>query len=154
MSSETTYKIKIRKGDLEIEVQGDKEWVEIKYNELKNELDFEALVPSQDVPSMEDKDLPMTLSEFIRSKPNVSSNADEMAVYAYWLYHKKEMSSFNLKDIRACYNETRITVPTNPGQYLGDLQRKGFIKKLDEKKEGMNAYIITPTGENFVENDL
>ena len=28
------YRIKVKRGDFELEVQGDKEWVESKYNEL------------------------------------------------------------------------------------------------------------------------
>ena len=80
--------------------------------------------------------------------------SDEMIVFAYWMYNKEDMISFNFADIRDCYGDTRITVSSNPSQYLGDLQKRGLIKRLDEKKDNVNTYIITPTGETYVVDEL
>ena len=37
MTDEKQYRIRVKKGELEIEVQGDKEWVEVKFKELSEE---------------------------------------------------------------------------------------------------------------------
>jgi len=151
MSDSNLYKIKYRKGDVEFEIQRDKKWVEEKYAEFTKIFDSEAQNKVQQVTDPEDH-LPMSIAEFLRSKKDVKTHTDEFVIFSYWLYHKENMTGFNLQDIRECYKTTRLPVPDNPSQYLGDLQKKGIIKKLSEKKDNMNSYIITPTGEAYVES--
>jgi hypothetical protein len=89
--ADLTYKLRFKKGDFEVEAQGDKEWVEKKFSEL--------MTKKTNVPSEENKKdfLPETLGEFLDEKGNPQRHTDVTAVYAYWLFKKKTTSHLMLK---------------------------------------------------------
>jgi len=144
--SNIEYKIGFRKGDFEIEVQGDKEWVERKFSELISE-DFKASL------SRESKmtGMPETLGEFLDRKGNPQKHTDLVAVYAYWIFKKESVESFNVRDIVNCYDKTRRVKPKNPNQIINVNVRNHFFAESGDKKDGLKAWIITRTGEDYVE---
>jgi hypothetical protein len=139
------YKIKVRKGDFEIEVQGDREWVEAKLKELTRE---EFQVP---LAKMETIGMPATLVEFLEQKGNPQRHTALVAVFAYWLLKAEKTESFNAKDIVSCYDRTRRVKPTNPNQIINTNVRSNLFAVAKEKKEGYKAWFLTHTGEEFVE---
>lgn len=141
-----TYKINFRKGDFQVEVQGDKEWVEKKFKELISE-DFKASLPKEPAKG----GLPETLGEFLDKKGNPKKHTDIIAVYAYWLFKKEGFQSFNVKDIVTCYDATRMPKPTNPNQIINTNVSSHVFAEANEKKDGLKAWVITKTGEEFVE---
>lgn len=145
--SETNYRLKYRKGDFEVEVQGDKGWVEKKFKELT-----EQKVSIPEVTTPEGKALPMSLVEYVRAKGNPDGHSDLSMIFAYWLHHKRKMSSYNSIDIGNCYSEARITPPKNIPDTMNKNQGKGYLMTASEKKDGRKAWVIThPTGEEYVE---
>jgi len=146
MANETNYRLKYRKGDFEVDVQGDKTWVENKFKELTEG----KLIGLEELPP-ETKGLPTSLVEFIRAKGNPSKHPDITIVFSYWLHKKEEMSSYNVDDIEKCYDETRISKPKNIGDLMNRVQGKGYLMPASEKKEGKKAWVITRTGEEYVE---
>jgi len=147
--SETNYRIKYKKGDFELEVQGDKAWVEAKFKELaESEAIQKPIVIS---PETKTSGLPVSLAEFVKSKGNPDQHGDLVAIFGYWLIHKENFKSFNSKDIKKCYDDTRISESTNTSQYLNYAQGSGYFKRLDEEKDGLTAWTITPTGDEYVE---
>lgn len=141
-----TYKMKFRKGDFEIEVQGDKEWVEVKFKELISE-DFRASLPMELIKG----EMPETLVEFLDSKGNPKKHTDVVAVYAYWLFKKEGFQSFNVKDIIDCYDKTRRVKSKNPNQIINANVASHIFAEAKERKDGLKAWIITRTGEEYVE---
>lgn len=151
--NETDYRIKFRKGDIEIEVQGDKGWVEKKFGELttKEISIVGAKVPEIEGAKVEGVALPSSLVEFLRQKGSPSRHADLVPIFGYWLFHKRDIRVFNRIDIEACYSDARIPESTNTAQIINQVQGIGNFRREEEKKDGKIAWTITPTGEKYVE---
>lgn len=153
--SDSNYRIKYKKGDFEIEVQGDKAWVENKFDVLRKETPPKT-IPQENsfaptsAPATGEQTLPGTLVEFTRIK-NPSQYTDRIVIFAYWLFKKEKMSSYNSSDIENCYNETRITKPANISDMMNKIQGQGLITPVKEEKDGKKAWVITDTGEKYVE---
>jgi len=142
-----SYRIKYKKDNLEIEVQGDKNWVDKKFTELieKQFVEEEALKRK---PSS--RKLPGSIIEFLKEK-GAQNYTDRIIVFCYWLVHSKGYDSYNADDIYACYSEARISPPANINSMMNHLQGKGYLL-LTKEKEGKKAWVITQTGEEYVEN--
>ncbi len=147
MSNMPVYKIRIKEGTFEIELQGDKEWVERKIKEFIAEKKLKTTrlleAPSESIPE--------TLGEFLDVKGNPRKHTDIVAVFAYWLLKKKGLRLFNVKDIIECYKITRIAKPKNPNQIINANVRRHIFAEADEKKDGLKAWVLTRTGEAYVE---
>lgn len=151
--SETNYRIKYRKGDFEVDVQGDKDWVEAKFKELttKEITIVGAKVPKIEGAKIEEVALPSSLAEFIRQKGSPSRHSDLVTIFGYWLFHKRGIRVFNRIDIETCYSDARIPESTNTAQIINGAQGMGYFRREEERKENLIAWTITPTGEKHVE---
>ena len=151
--SEANYKIKIKKGNMEIEVQGDKDFVISKFDELKEEF-FETSkeeIVKHEVISVEKKGLPETLPTFLNQKGNPDSFLDKTMIFSYWLFHKEKVDPINAKDIEHCYDLTRLRKSKNIPQDLMRNQKKGYLIPLEEEKDGRSTYRLSQEGEKYVE---
>jgi hypothetical protein len=140
------YRIKLKKGNFELEVQGDKLWVESKFKELTTE---EISIPGtrETMP----RSTPETLGEFLDQNGNPQKHTEVVAVFAYWLFKVEKMELFNVKDIVECYNKTRRAKPSNPNQIINTNVASNLFAEAEEKKDGYKAWVITRTGEEYVE---
>jgi hypothetical protein len=143
---EMNYRIKIRKGDFEVEVQGDKDWVEGKFKELTTQ---EIMIPMAKEVAVEG--MPATVGEFLDQKGNPSKHTDTMVVFAYWLFKVEKMESFNVKDIISCYDKTRKAKPTNPNQIINQNVARHVFAEAPSEKDSLKAWVITRTGEEYAE---
>lgn len=146
MANETNYRLKYRKGDFEVDVQGDKTWVENKFKELTEG----KLVTMEEAPPKVEG-LPESLGEFIRARGNPSKHGDIAIVFSYWLHKKEKMSSYNIDDIEKCYDDTRTRKPKNIGDAMNKAQAKAYLMPASKKKERRKAWVITRAGEEYVE---
>jgi hypothetical protein len=144
--TESNYKIRYKKGDFELEIQGDKEWVEQKLKELT-----ESEMVASEVLTSKTKTISGSLVEFLKSKGNPRSHTDKATIFSYWLFHKEKMNCYNIDDIEKCYDEARITKPKNITDVMNKIQKKGYVKPVPKEKNGKKAWIITQTGEEYVE---
>jgi len=141
------YKIKLRKGDFELEVQSnEKDWVESKFEELKKQ---EIVVAK--IEALEKRSIPETLGEFLDKKGNPQKHTDRVTVFAYWLFKVGKSESFNVRDIIDCYSKTRIPKPSNTNQIINQNVATHIFAEATEKKDGYKAWVITRTGEQYVE---
>jgi predicted nucleotidyltransferase component of viral defense system len=150
---ETHYAMRYKKGDLEIEVQGDKAFVEEKFKELlelkPKVVQKETYVPLSEQ-SLSEGGKKISLAEFLRTK-NPKSHGDKILTFGYFLEKDKGYSSFNLNDIDTCYKEARIPKTKNFSPYLIQLIRDGYLMDAEEKKDNKKAWILTDSGLKFVE---
>lgn len=144
--NDTNYRIKYRKGDFEVEVQGDKDWVEKKFKELT---EGKVVAPEATTPKVEG--IPTSLVEFVKAKGNPSGHNDIAIIFSYWLHKKQNMSSYNKVDIERCYSEARIPKPANITDVMNKNQGKGYLMPATEKKDKKKAWVITGSGEDYVE---
>lgn len=143
--TETSYRIRYRKGDFEVEIQGDKEWIEKKFKELTGEKITKSIALVAKA-----KALPDSLVEFLKIHGNPKEHTDRAIIFSYWLFYKENMKAFNVDDIAKCYDEARITKPKNITDTMNKLQAKGYLKQAGEK-DGKKAWVITQAGEEYVE---
>lgn len=141
--TEASYRIRYRKGDFEVEVQGDKEWVEEKFQNLIKEIPIKIAAPTASLSQM-------SIVEFLKVKGNPKNHPDIAILFSYWLNKKKNLDSYNIDDIKKCYDEARITKPKNITDVMNRLQAKGYLEHKGEK-DGKKAWIITQTGDEYVE---
>lgn len=144
--NEITYKIKFKRGDFEVEVQGDQKWVEDKFKELTSE-EFHVAVAKK----MVTEGMPETLGEFLDQRGNPQKHTEIVVVFAYWLFKAEKMDSFNVKDIIACYEKVRKTKPKNANQIINTDVASHLFAEASAKKDGYKSWILTRTGEEFVE---
>ena len=144
--NENNYRIKYRKGDFEVEVQGDKVWVEKKFAELTSK---EIAIKGAKVRRIEG--VPGTLGEFLDMKGNPKKHTDISAVFAYWLHKVDKMKSFNVGDIEGCYDLTRQTKSSNVHVTMTANVQRHIFAETKEKKDGKKAWVITRKGEEHVE---
>jgi len=147
MDSDANYRIRVRKGDFEVEVQGDdRVWVEGKFKELTTQKVAVSISKRVEVEGM-----PTTLGEFLDQKGNPSKHTDTIAVFAYWLFKVEKMESFNVKDVINCYDRTRKAKPSNPNQIVNQNVASHIFAEASGKKDDLKAWVITRTGEEYVE---
>jgi len=144
--NETDYRIKYRKGDFEVEVQGDKDWVEKKFAELTSK---EIAIKGAKVLRIEG--MPGTLGEFLDMKGNPKKHTDISVVFAYWLLKVDKMKSFNVENIEKCYDLTRQTKSSNIHVTMTTNVQRHVFGEAKEKKDGKKAWVITRKGEEYVE---
>jgi len=147
---ESNYSIKYRKGELEIEVHGDKSFVESKFKELF-EAKLEAVSKKAEVKveTIPEGKKEMSLAEFLNSK-QPKAHGDKILVFGYYLEKQKGYGSFNRDDIEKCYIDSKTPKTTNIGVYISQLISGGYIMPV-EKKDNKKAWQLTTSGETYVE---
>jgi|GEM_PF-2088799 len=154
--TEPNYGIKYKKGDFEVELRGDKAWVEAKFKELTTTEIVKpspTILPQISAPTTNLMSFPESLAEFVKSKGGPKKHNVLVVVFAYWLYHKQKQQSFNARDIGKCYDEVRIKESSNTSQYLNGAQGSGFFKRQEERKDNQVAWTITQSGDKFVDEE-
>ncbi len=155
---EQHYKIRIRRNEVEIEVEGDKEFVEKHIEEFKKELPKiakESSLKEKPVVSEIPKEKlgleKLSLAEFYKRKQPKGHN-ETVVVFAYWLTKERNKEEFNSKDILDCYDEARMKKPKNINQHIIKMAagKKAYLTSGSEK--GLHKLILP--GEGFVEKEL
>lgn len=147
---EAQYLMRYKKGDLEIEVQGDKAFVEEKFKELLEMQPKAATKEVQKIETSVEPEKKVSLGEFLKSK-NPKSHGDKILAFGYYLEKAKGYPSFNLDEIEACYMEARLPKTKNFSAYITPLIRSGHLMDAEEKKDNKKAWILTESGLKYVE---
>jgi hypothetical protein len=154
--SEITYKLKIKNGNYEFEVNGDKEFVEKYFSEYyiqkqpssEKKPDHTREDADENLSSNELDNL--SLVEFYKLKDPKDLNETSL-VFAYWLRNKKGVDEFKTSDITKCFDEIRLPKP-NTAQHIAAIStaKKPWLTQ----GSGKGMYKITLSGEEFVEKSL
>jgi hypothetical protein len=144
--SSITYRLRVKRADFEVEVQGDRDWVEKKFKELTTE---RIIIPAPE--NIEAESMPETIGEFLDLKGNPSKHTDSVAVFAYWLFKVEKVETFNVQDILSCYDRTRKAKPSNVNQIINQNVASHFFADAPERKDSLKAWVITRKGEEYVE---
>ncbi|MHA1875044.1 MAG: hypothetical protein ACTSUC_01205 [Promethearchaeota archaeon] len=156
--TDTNYKIKIKIGQNEIDLEGDKEWVEEKIAEFKQLILSSQVTESADVLTTQEdgsstqksEPMPKTLAQFYREKGEPRKHVDKVIIFAYWLTKVMKRDSYNINDIMRCYDEARIKKPANISDIMNKVNPEYLLIAPD--KENMKAWRISLPGEKYVES--
>lgn len=88
------------------------------------------------------------LNEFLAAR-NPRSHPDRVTAIAYYSFHKDD-SGITTRDVTEAYSKVRIKRPQNVHDVIATCVRRGLLVD-SEKKDDMRAWIITPTGDAYVE---
>lgn len=150
---ETHYVMRYKNGEFEIEVQGDKEFVEKKFEELlkpKPAIVLQKEVTAVSELSQKENDRKESLSEFLKAK-NPKSHGDKILLIGYYMEKIEGETQFNIHDIEKCYAQARMPKTKNFGPYITQLVHNGYIMDAEEKKNNKKAWIITESGLKHIE---
>jgi hypothetical protein len=147
-----SYVIRYKSKDIEIEVQGDRQFVERKFDELlqkfiaplpvKKEEIMESFSEKIDRPSegIEVKELKEFMKKFY-----TDYHPQRILLVARFLKEKAGKKSFSIFDIRHIYKLMRWSITRNPAAFLLKLRKKKYLATIP-KKTGRHLYIITEKG--------
>jgi hypothetical protein len=161
------FRIKVRKGDWEIEVSApEKDFVLDESNRLIEQFSLGNGLSSLSKDNVIQSELnnsggfelsktlkPQTLNEFYRQF-KFQTNLDRIIVFGYWCEVKLRKTPFTIEDILAKYKEAKQPPPANIRRDIGSLVSKGFFMEAGRTEDGTLAYELTRTGIEEVENKL
>ena len=102
-------------------------------------------------PRLEPKRL--SIREFVISK-SPQTSADTALVISVFLEKFSSVSPLNLDDLANGFAQAKEPLPKNPSDLLYRNVKRGFLMEAPEKKNGSKAWVVTNSGERFVENGL
>jgi len=150
-----TYKFRLRSGSLELEIEGDKEFLESKLSDL-SWLDaiFEKLgglgkpVQVKEAPPVSEKP---SFVEFA-SLLNPKTNWEKFLSIAYYLY-RWEGKDLTYEDVEKYYGQARWPMPRNMWDVMSNLIRDGYMEDAG-KQNDRKAFRILRKGIEYVESAL
>lgn len=110
-------------------------------------------VPSMSNTLMPQKTKQLSAKEFLLSK-KISSTIEKTLALAYYLEHYGQVDSFNVDDLVSVYQAAREQLPANINDMINKNIAKGHIMEVRERKDAKKAWVLTTSGDEFVENDL
>lgn len=149
-------KISIKRGDVEISIEGDVKFVEKHLSVLKKEFFARHPKPVTEETLEDNVEVPVTpdggslLNFYNEKKPQ--THYDKIVTFAYYLMENAGKKAFSADDIGESYLELR-KITKMPGSLKATLQdtfrNTGYIKRA---KKG--HFELTPVGINYVNHQL
>jgi hypothetical protein len=148
------YKLRLSINSVEVEVCGDKDFVERNFANLKSEFlekeDKESIARNNLTDLIEKN---VSLRDFVNSKKPKDKATELMPVLVYYAKHYENTEQFNEDDIKSLYRRYDISKrPKNIYQAIIDISRnKGYFESVSKSS---GYFKITESGEHFVEVKL
>jgi hypothetical protein len=101
--------------------------------------------------SKEQQKKKLSVKEFLRSQ-RPQTDVHKVLAIGYYLEKCEEMSLFNVNDIKNGLRAGKESIPSNTQAFINQNIKNGHIMECPEKKDKKKAYVLTNSGEEFVEN--
>ena len=150
------YRIRIRRKNDEIEVEGSRDFVESNISELNASvfgtipLDNGEITPPSTSPERRVRN-DAELKEFYLSK-KPGKHVDRVLTFVYWLQFKENVKEPTIEQIEECYDRLSVPKPANVADVNKKLRNKKPPLLLKGKKRGTCRLSIN--GEEFVKSML
>lgn len=95
----------------------------------------------------------LSIKEFILGK-KPEDGVQTTLVIGYFLEHFRGENSFNIRDLNESFRSAREPVPANINDKVNLNISKGHMMPAKEKKDNLKAWVLTNTGERFVEQEM
>jgi hypothetical protein len=93
----------------------------------------------------------LSIKEFILTK-NPIDDVQKTLIIGYYLEHFEGADKFNVKDLTEGFRLAREPIPMNVNDKVNLNIAKGYMMAAKEKKDKFKAWVLTNTGERFVED--
>jgi hypothetical protein len=104
-------------------------------------------------PTSVEVEKPLSIREFLNSK-GPQSDVEKTLFVGHYLEHFEKNSSFNVDDLRRGFSQAKEPAPVNINDAVNKNIHKGFLMEATERKAGTKAWVVTNSGELFVEKRL
>lgn len=95
----------------------------------------------------------ISIKEFILQK-HPGNDVEKALAIAYYLEKFEGFSSLNAKDVEKGFRDARERVPPNVADKIQKNIAKGYVMEAEEEKDKHKAFVLTNSGEKFVEDDF
>ena len=95
----------------------------------------------------------LSVKEFVLLS-NPKNDTQKTLCIAYYLEKYEGACSFNVKDLDNMFRLAREKPPGNINDRVNINITKGFMMEAKEKKDNRKAWVLTSSGERFVDNEL
>lgn len=158
MSSETAesgHGVRIKKGDVEIEVWGSRSFVESTMEKLKEE--FFKKSETIEIQAVKPPSPTTTFTEYLAEEakalgrePDTLKGYEKILLIGYYIY-TTENRDFTYDDIERLKTEARLSGLENPRQYMGVLIRRGYVSETGVEG-GKKVFRMLRRGIQYVES--
>ncbi|MEM2584264.1 MAG: hypothetical protein QXP99_01855 [Thermoproteota archaeon] len=155
MSSETEHGVRIKKGDVEIEVWGSRDFVESTMERLKEEffkkseiIEAQAVKPPS--PAMAFTEYLAEEAKALGREPDTLKGYEKILLIGYYIY-TTENRDFTYDDRERLKTEARLSGLENPRQYMGVLIKKGYVSETGVEG-GKKVFRMLRRGIQYVES--
>lgn len=93
----------------------------------------------------------LSIREFLLKHAPITDVQRTLAV-GYYLETHEGMRSFTKADLEKGYRDAKHTLPSNMSMNIKHCFTAGNMMEAKEKKGNKTAYVVTATGEQFIEN--
>lgn len=149
------YGVRIRRGDRELEVWGSTEFVETQLERLGSQqlVSQEAKLPSMEKTLTGAKEF--SLAEFLR-QTEPSNHFHRITSIGYFLEKVRGQSAFTRVDIVKAYEEAKERYSSIPNVYrdVGKCVSRGLLMQKKGESSGEESYVVTSSGDKWVEERL
>ena len=95
----------------------------------------------------------ISIKEFILQK-NPKDEIQMTLAIGYYLEKDRNFASFNVKDLETGFRSAKEKPPKNINYKVIKNIEKGYIMEVEDKKDNLKAWILTNSGEKYVENNF
>ena len=145
-----TYRVRISVGGLEIEIEGDKEFIEERFSDL-SWLDkvLEKIKAHESIKQAELIGEKMSFTEYV-DELEPETHPQRFLTIAYYL-HKHEGRDVTYDDVKEYYQKVRWPMPKNLSDVMSDLIKDGYMEEAG-RREGKKTFRILRKGIKHVES--
>ncbi len=93
----------------------------------------------------------LSIKEFVLEK-KPKGDVQKTLVISHYLEKYENMTSINVDDLAKYFRLSKEPVPGNLNDKINMNVSKGHMTETEEKKDNKKAWVVTNTGEQFVEN--
>jgi len=95
----------------------------------------------------------ISAKEFLM-KNELKSEAQKTLALGYYLEYVEGVSSFNIDDLVSVLQAAKEKRPKNINDMVNKNIGRGLLMEAAEKKDSKKAWVLTSTGEKYVEKEL
>lgn len=99
------------------------------------------------------KDKKLSIKEFILTK-NPDNFQKKILTIGFYLEKIEAFSSFNVEDLEDGFRSAKEPLPKNINDNVNKLIGKGYMMEDEKKKDNLTAWILTSSGERYVERNF
>lgn len=153
----STVRVRIVRGDIEFEAEGDEKFVKEMLNRFEEEPSALSGKPLTDTSKAAVAPIPgkrLSVREFVQ-KFGAKRHPDKVIAFGYYLEKYLEKKEFTAADINNLYYEAKLETSNTSQAMIGNIKRGLLMEAGGQKKgAGKKRYTLTHTGEEFVEKRL